>query len=220
MPSSTTSGSDPVADLAFDIVGAEPDRYGASPTMLFTLRIAETSGDPIHTMVLRSQVQIDAQLRSYSDAEKKRLGALFGVAERWGDTLRPFNWTHGSTMVQGFRNSTEVELGVPCSYDFDVAASTYMQGLDDGEIPLSFLFSGTVISRGATGYAVTQIPWHKESTYRLPVQAWRALMETYFPGTAWLRVRQDTFEELVQRRADGGHTDWDSMFDELLGRAS
>lgn len=207
-------------ELAFDVVGAEPERYGASPTMLFKLRIAETSGDPIHTMVLRSQVQIDAQLRPYTDAEKARLGALFGDADRWGDTLRPFNWTHGSMMVQGFRNSTEVELGVPCTYDFDVAAAKYMDGLDEGVIPLSFLFSGTVISRGATGYAVTQIPWHKESTYPLPVETWRALMDTYFPGTAWIRLHKDTFDELVRRRASGGYTDWDSMFAELLGKAS
>ena len=99
-------------------------------------------------MVLRSQVQIDAQLRSYSETEKARLGDLLGLKERWGDTLRPFNWTQGTTMVQGFRGSTEVDIAVPCTYDFDVAAAKYMHGLSDGVIPLSFLFSGTVISRG------------------------------------------------------------------------
>lgn len=204
-------------DLAFDVVAAEPDRYGASPTMLFKLRIAETSGDPVHTMFLRTQIQIDAQLRQYSEPEKERLGELFGTKERWGDTLRPFNWTHGAMMVPGFRGSTEVDLAVPCSYDFDVAAVKYMHGLSDGVIPLSFLFSGTVISRGATGYSVTQIPWHKESTYPLPVETWRQLIEVYFPGTAWLRVRRDTFDALARHRATGGYTDWDSMFAAMIG---
>lgn len=204
-------------DLAFDVVGAEPDRFGASPTMLFKLRIAETSGDPIHTMMLRCQVQIDAQLRSYDDAEKERLGDLFGGKARWGDTLRPFNWTNGSMMVPGFRGSTEVDFPVPCSYDFDVAASKYMVGLSDGVIPLSFLYSGTVISRGATGYSVTQVPWHKESTYPLPVETWKALMDEFFPGTKWIRTRTDTFAALNAYRTAEGFTDWDSMFTELLG---
>lgn len=207
-------------DLAFDIVDARPDPYGAAPTMLFTLRIAETSGDPIHTMVLRSQVQIDAQLRSYSDDEKARLGELFGLKDRWGDTLRPFNWTNGTTMVQGFRGSTEVDIAVPCTYDFDVAAAKFMHGLSDGVIPLSFLYSGTVISRGATGYAVSQIPWHKDSTFPLPVATWRALMATYFPGTAWIRVRTDTFEALTERRSSGGFATWDEMLDSLTRASS
>ena len=207
-------------DLVFDVVGARPDRFGAAPTMLFTLRIAETSGDPIHTMVLRTQVQIDAQLRQYDAAEQARLGELFGERDRWGDTLRPFTWTHGTTMVPGFRGSTEVDVAVPCTYDFDVAAAKYMNGLSDGVIPLSFLFSGTVIARGATGYAVSQVPWHKESTYPLPVAVWRELMETYFPGTAWIRVHRDTFDRLAARRTEGGYATWDAMFDALIGASS
>lgn len=204
-------------DLAFDIVAAAPDPYGAAPTMLFTLRIAETSGDPIHTMVLRTQVQIDAQLRTYSDDEKARLADLFGGKDRWGDTLRPFNWTHGTTMVPGFRGATEVDVSVPCTYDFDVASAKYMHGLSGGVIPLSFLFSGTAISRGATGYSVTQIPWHKEATFTLPVDIWRAMMDLYFPGTAWIRLRKDTLELLAERRISAGYASWDEMFDSLIG---
>jgi hypothetical protein len=207
-------------ELTFDTVDATPDPYRAAPTMLFTLRIAETSGDPINTMMLRSQVQIDAQLRSYSDDEKGRLGELFGIKERWGDTLRPFNWTTGTTMVQGFRGSTEVDIAVPCTYDFDVAAAKFMLGLSEGVIPLTFLYSGTVISRGSTGYSVTQIPWHKESTFPLPVETWRSLMTTYFPGTAWIRVRTDTFDALTEQRTSGGFVSWDELFASLAGANS
>lgn len=207
-------------ELVFDVVSAAPDRFGAAPTMLFGVRVAETSGDPVHTMVLRTQVQIDAQLRAYDDDEQARLGELFGERERWADTLRPFNWTHATTMVPGFRGATEVDVAVPCTYDFDVAAAKYLHGLSDGVVPLSFLFSGTVISRGATGYAVTQIPWHKESTFPLPVSTWRDLMETYFPGTAWVRVRRDTLDVLAARRAAGGYTSWDELFDSLIGTPS
>ncbi|CAN5578088.1 DUF6084 family protein [soil metagenome] len=203
-------------DLAFDVVAAEPDHYGATPTMLFKLRIVETSGDPVHTMALRTQIQINAQMRSYDDAERVKLGGLFGQRERWGDTLRPSHWMTGSTMVPGFRSATEIDVAAPCSYDFDVAADQYMMGLDDGVIPLSLLFSGTVISRGATGYSVTQIPWHKEATYPLPVATWKALVDAYYPGTAWIRVRRDTFDRLARRRTARGDTDWDTVLADVV----
>ena len=90
-------------ELSFDVLDARPDVYGTDPTILFKLRIAETSGDPIHTMMVRVQIQIDAQLRRYDDGERARLAELFGEPERWGETLRPFNWTHAATMLQGFR---------------------------------------------------------------------------------------------------------------------
>jgi hypothetical protein len=209
-----------VPELSFDVLDARPDVYGTDPTILFTLRIAETSGDPIHTMVVRVQIQIDAQLRRYDDATRDRLSELFGERERWGETLRPFNWTHAATMLPGFRGSMETELAVPCTYDFDVAAAKYLHGLRDGEVPLSFLFSGTVISRGATGYAVTQIPWHKECTYRLPVATWRQTVDLYWPGGGWLRVRTDTLDALQEYKARMGFTDWDATLGALLEGAA
>lgn len=207
-------------ELSFDVLDARPDVYGTDPTMLFTLRIAETSGDPIHTMMVRVQIQIDAQLRRYDDGERARLAELFGERERWGETLRPFNWTHAATMLQGFRGSTETDLAVPCTYDFDIAAAKYLHGLRGGEIPLSFLFSGTVISRGATGYAVTQIPWHKECTFRLPVAMWRKTVDLYWPGGGWVRVRTDTLDALQTYKTRMGFTDWDSTFGALVGGAA
>ena len=207
-------------ELSFDVLDARPDVYGTDPTILFKLRIAETSGDPIHTMVVRVQIQIDAQLRRYDDATRDRLSELFGERERWGETLRPFNWTHAATMLPGFRGSMETELAVPCTYDFDIAAAKYLHGLRDGDVPLSFLFSGTVISRGATGYAVTQIPWHKECTFRLPVATWRQTVDLYWPGGGWLRVRTDTLDALQAYKARLGLTDWDATLEALLEGAA
>jgi Family of unknown function (DUF6084) len=208
-----------VPELSFDVLGAKPDVYGTDPTIVFTLRIAETSGDPIHTMMVRVQIQIDAQLRRYDEGERARLVELFGDTERWGETLRPFNWTHAATMLQGFRGSTETELAVPCTYDFDVAAAKYLHGLRGGNVPLSFLFSGTVISRGATGYAVTQIPWHKECTFPMPVETWRRTMDLYWPGGGWIRMRSDTLDALGAYRARRGFTDWDATIGALLAGA-
>lgn len=207
-------------ELSFDVLDAYPDVYGSDPTMIFRLRLAETTGDPIHTVVLRAQIQINAQLRSYSEEERALLADLFGDSSRWGETLRPFNWTHVATMLQGFRGSTEVELKAPCTYDFDVAAAKYLHGLRDGVIPLEFLFSGTVISRGATGYSVTQIPWHKDCAFPLPVQTWRGLVDLYWPGGGWIRLRRDTIDELLRFKTAHGLTDWDRTMAILLERAS
>lgn len=207
-------------ELTFDVLDAHPDVYGTDPTILFKLRITETSGDPVHTMMVRIQIQIDAQLRKYDEDERARLVELFGETERWGETLRPFNWTHSAAMLQGFRGATETELAVPVTYDFDVAAAKYMHGLRGGNIPLSFLFSGTVVSRGATGFAITQIPWHKECTFPLPQRTWRQTMDLYWPGGGWIRVRSDTLDALQAFKTKNGFTHWDGALGALVERAS
>ena len=54
------------------------------------------------------------------------------------------------------------------------AATKYFSGLEDGEVPLNLLFGGSIFYRDADGaLQVTQIPWHKEAPYRLPVKTWR-----------------------------------------------
>ena len=42
-------------------------------------------------------------------------------------------------------------LPVPLTYDFEVATAKYFHGLEDGEIPLLLLFSGTIFVKGETG---------------------------------------------------------------------
>ena len=57
-------------------------------------------------------------------------------------------WLHASTVAQGFTGRTEIDLPLPCTYDFEVSGTTYLHALRDGEIPLLFLFSGTVFTAG------------------------------------------------------------------------
>ena len=76
-------------------------------------------------------------------------------------------------MVPRFEGSTVVDLNVPCTFDFNVAATKYFDGLEAGELPLNFLFSGTVFYQGGVrALQVMQISWDKEARYRLPVQVW------------------------------------------------
>ena len=168
-------------------------------------------GERIHAIALRCQIRIEPHRRRYSSAEQaKRLLELFGEPARWGDTLKPLLWTHVTVDGAGFhgRRST-VDLPVTCTYDFEVAAAKYFQALDDGEIPLLFLFSGTVFTRGATGFSVEQVPWEKEAAFRLPVRVWRELMDHYFPGSAWIRLRRETLDALQRFKAERALPTWD-----------
>ena len=102
--------------------------------------------------------------------------------ERWGQTLRNLLWTHASVNVPPFEDATVVDLPVPCTFDFNVAATKYFHGLGDGEVPLCLMFSGTVFySQDGGSMQVAPISWDKEARFRLPVKVWRDMMDTYYP---------------------------------------
>ena len=61
----------------------------------------------------------------------------------------------------------------------------------DGFIPLLLLFSGTVFTRGSSGFGVEQVGWDCEASYQLPVSVWHQVVEANFPGTGWLRLDRD-----------------------------
>lgn len=207
-------------ELTFTVLDVAPEPYAAAPNLLARLRVEETTGEVVHALALRAQVRIEPQRRRYDDAEEQALLDLFGGRSRFAETLKPFSWLHASTVAQGFTGSTEISLVLPCSYDVEVAGTPYLRALQDGEVPLVFLFSGTVFTRGATGFAVAQVPWDREASYRLPVAVWRALMAEHFPGTEWLRVRRDTVDALGRYKHARGLTTWDDVVNALLAEAS
>jgi hypothetical protein len=121
--------------------------------------------------------------------------------------------------VPAFAGSTVVELHVPCTYDFDVVASKYLDALDGGEVPLELLFSGTVFYLDRRALRVVQLPWDREARYSLPVAVWREALERAFPGTAWLRMRRDVFDRLQAYKASRALLTWDAALEELLERS-
>lgn len=205
-----------MADLKFQVVGARAEPYAAVPTLVFTLRIEEASGQPIHAIALRCQVQIEPNRRSHSPAEQARLLEMFGVPGRWGETVKPLLWTHLSVMVPRFQGAVTVDLPMTCTYDFEVTAAKYFEGLDDGEIPLLFLFSGTVFTPGGTGFMVERVPWEKEAPFRLPVRVWREVMDLYFPNSAWIRLQRESLEALQRFKAERALPTWDDAVAALL----
>jgi hypothetical protein len=209
-------------DLNFEVTDAGPERVAAAPLLVFKLRVTEAAAagtpvTPIHAIALRSQIQIEPARRRYTPQEQQRLLDLFGTPERWGQTVRPMLWTHASTVVRPFTERTEVDLPVPCTYDFGVAATKYFDALEGGDIPLCFLFSGTIFYEGASGaLQVAQVPWDKEAYFRLPAKTWKELMDIYYPNAACLSLRKDVFDLLSRYRTQRGLPTWEHAIEALL----
>jgi Family of unknown function (DUF6084) len=205
--------------LAFEVVGGRAEPHAAVPTIIFRLKVTEQGGGAVHALALRCQIRIEPQRRRYGPDEEERLYELFGDIPLWGSSLRPFLWTHVSTTLGGFTGEAEFELPVECTYDFEVAGAKYLHALSDGEIPLLMLFSGTVFTRGESGFSAEPVSWDREASYRLPVSVWRDVMDMYFPNSAWVRVRRDTLDDLQRYKVEQALPTWDQAFEQLLKRA-
>jgi Family of unknown function (DUF6084) len=205
-------------DLTFRVSGAEAVALAAQPLIALQLDVSNSpAAETIHTVNLRAQIQIEAPRRQYSAQEKELLVDLFGSPERWGKTLRSFLWNHVNAAVGSFSGATAAPLHVPCTFDFNVAATKYFHAVNEGEIPLLLLFSGTVFYVGVEGaLQVAPIPWDKEARFRLPVRVWREMMDLYYPNSAWLSLRRDIFERLYRYKLRHSLPTWEETLDSLL----
>jgi len=205
-----------MSSYEFSVVDVFAEPYAAAPQLTARLRIKETSGETIHAIALRCQVRIEPQRRRYEESDETGLRALFGDRDRWVDTLKPFLWMQCNAMVQGFTDITEVDLVLPCTYDFEVTGSRYLHAVGEGAIPIVFLFSGTVFTKGVNGFGVVQVPWDCEATYQLPVQVWQQMIASYYPNTGWIRLDHDVLTALAEFKAQHGLTTWEETVQNLL----
>ena len=205
-------------DLNFQIESAQAVPYGAAPLLSFNLRVTNSGAEEaIHTVVLRAQIQIEVTRRHYTAEEQARLHDLFGEPDRWGKTLRNLLWTHAIVVVPAFAKETVVELPVPCTFDFNVAATKYFHGLADGDLLLNFLFSGTVFYPDKNDQLqVSPISWEKEAKFRLPLKVWKDLIDHYYPNSAWLYLRRDVFDRLYQYKVRHGIPTWEQVIERVL----
>lgn len=205
-------------DLTFAIVDVEIASFAAIPTLVFKLNITNSDEQEyIQTIALRSQLQIAATRRRYSAQAQAQLVEVFGEPHRWGETLRNLLWQNLSTIVPSFSGSTVVDVPVPCSYDFELVSTKYFNAVQDGSIPLLFLFSGTIFYTGKEhSLQVAQISWSKETTSALPAELWQTMMTRYYPQRAWLHLHKDVFDQLYQYKATHGFPTWEETFVRLL----
>ena len=202
-----------MTQLSFAVLDAAPKKYTATPTIAFRLHVA--SAQPIEALVLRAQLRIEPQWREYTAEEKPLLNDLFGTPERWGTTLRALAWADLPLTVTGFEGETTVELPVPCTYDFDLAATRFLNALGTGEVPLRFLFSGAVFAAAPSGFMTERVPWSSECAYRMPVQVWRDAMRSCYGDDALIRINAETLARLQRYRALSGAASWDELFGRL-----
>jgi len=203
-------------DLQFQIEGAEAVPHAALPLIALKLRIRNRE-EPIHTLTLRCQVQIEPAKRRYVPQEQRKLLDLFGTPERWSRTVKPLLWMNTTVAVPAFDGSVVVDLHLPCTFDFNVAATKYFHALDTGDIPLCVMFSGSVFYQGVEGaLQVAQVPWDREANFRLPVTVWKEMMEMRFPNIAWLCLRRDAFDRLYEYKVRHGIPTWEQTIDRVL----
>jgi uncharacterized protein DUF6084 len=203
--------------LRFTVTDARGLYPAAVPTLRVQVGIEADDGCPVRSIVLDVQVQIAARRRGYAPAEQTRLLELFGTPERWGSTLRTLPWLRSTVVVPPFTSATTVDVDLPCTYDLEVTAARYFAALEHGEVPLEFLFSGSVFFADARGALQTaRIGWDQEAAHRLPVAVWREMMDHHFPGSAWLRLGHDAHARLSAYKAQGMFTSWDAAVEALL----
>ena len=208
-------------ELHFQIESAEAIPHAATPLIALKLHIANfPSTETIHTLTLRCQVQIEPTKRRYAINEQARLKDLFGTPERWARTVRPLLWMNTSVVVPRFAGDIVVNLELPCTFDFNVAATKYFHALDAGDIPVCVMFSGTVFYQGEEGaLQIAQVPWDREASFRLPISVWKDMMEMHYPNSAWLCLQRDAFAQLYEYKMRHGLPTWEQAIARMLAAA-
>ncbi|SRR5579862_3776012 len=205
-------------DLDFRVTGVEPAARGIVPLLHFQLEIEnKPETESIHTVIIQAQIQIEAPQRRYAEDEKERLKELFGPPDQWGRTLRNRLWAHAQASAPPFTGKTKISLPVQCTYDMNLASTKYFHALEEGDIPLLFLFSGTVFYEAEDGRLQVQpISWDKECSYRMPFTTWRGMMDQHYPNSVWLFLQKDLFERLYAYKRDHGFATWEQTISRLL----
>ncbi|HZZ40888.1 MAG TPA: DUF6084 family protein [Acidobacteriaceae bacterium] len=208
-------------DLTFRATDVAAMPSAAVPAVIARLEV--TNGDPqesIRSIALNWQARITPLGRSYSATEEARLLELFGERERWARTMTPLVWTSFSVNVAGFTAQTTVDLSLPCTLDFDVAATKYFYGLEAGSVDVSLVFSGTVFFTNAAGaLQIAQIPWDREARFSLPVGVWQEAIAAHYGDAAWLRLPKACMDRLYRYRVARGISGWDRLLNQLLDQA-
>lgn len=215
--SNGTVDRDGPRDVEFEVLSARPVKYAAAPMLSLDLQVTETSGAPVYMVALTIQLMIEPARRRYDDVTRERLVELFGAPERWAVTTRSLVWSKLDVLVPAFTGAITVTVPIACHYDLELAAAKYLHSLPDGEAPLALHFNGMIYYPGEDGaLQMTLIPWSKSIDFRMPVSVWQETIAHYYPGTAWVAVRTDTFEALQREKLERGLATLDACVSELL----
>jgi hypothetical protein len=204
-------------ELNFRPVDAKVVERAASPVIALTVEIVNSAAiGTVHSVLLRTQVLIEAARRRYEPEEQKGLKELFGDTAEWGRTLKPVLWTNATNVVGAFDQSILVEVMLPCTIDLHGAAS-YFRAIEAGSVPLTLLFSGTVFSQmEGRPLQATPISWNTEARFRFPVALWEECLDRHYANTVCLPIRRDLFERLREIKARQGLSDLDEVIQQIV----
>jgi hypothetical protein len=211
---------DPGPEVTFEILGAAHEPFAAQPTLRFELGVSEPSDRPIYAITLAAQINFDPARRDYDAETREELYELFGKPERWPSTTRSFLWCHATALVHSFTGAITFGLEVPCTADLEVTASRYISALPDGEVPLTFHFTGRVLYEGPNRQVqVVHLPWSTSAQYKLPVSVWKAMITHHHGESGFVLLHNDTLKDLTHYKRDRGLHSYDAAVLDLLERA-
>lgn len=199
-------------DLSFAVERVSPVAHAAAPMLTFHVRIVNAGIERINAIVLDSRIQVEAPRRPPSAQVNDRLEELFGEPSHWADSVQTMPWARATAVVAPFAGSTRCDIDVPCSFDFNVAATKYFYGLNASSVPLRIDFTGTIFSDGK----VIQIARGKQARFSMPACAWTDLMDAYYPQSVWLRLPRDVFHRMNQYKIDHKIPTWEDVLERLL----
>jgi hypothetical protein len=203
-----------IPEPEFWVLDARAVAHAAAPTLAFRMRIKDGSERDVYTVALTVQIHLEPVQRAHDDETRERLSDVFGEPERWGDTASRVMWAKHDVLVRSFTGTTEFELDVPCSSDLELATTRWFQAVPDGVAPLTFHFNGSVFYRDEHDrLQLTQVPWHSEAQFRLPLETWRKAVAD---RGGLVRLQDDTFETLRRYRIARGVHSLDAAVADLL----
>jgi hypothetical protein len=154
--------------------------------------------------------------RRYDPATHERLEELFGRADAWA-TPNNLLWQQADVLVPQFTGATTFKVTLPVSFDLEVASAKYLNGLEDGEVPLAFNFNGTVYYREHDGrLQMSLVPWSCSAAFRMPVAVWREAIDHYYPHARWITLHADTLAALQRQKRRRGLPTLDATVARLL----
>ena len=183
-------------DLRFSVlsVAAAPD----ASRLEFVLQMENAAAEEtIERVRLNAQLHIQPGRRRYSKQEQAALQSLFGEPERWHVSLHPLFWA-STTLDVPFGSAAKAECSVAFAADSDDAALTYCHALQEGEIPVEFMFSGTIFYTRNGPMQVAFIPWAKETACRIPLSVWKQCSRSADAASDSVPVKERTWAEIVE----------------------
>ena len=205
--------------MTFEVLGVAHEPFAAQPTLRFEMGVSDPSDRPIYAITLSAQINFDPARRDYDAATREELFELFGAPERWPSTTRSFLWCHSTALVHSFSGAITFGLEVPCTADLEVTASRYIAALPDGEVPLTFHFTGRILYEGANrSVQVVHLPWSTSAQYRMPVSIWKAMIKHHHGESGFVLLHDDTLTELTNYKRERGLHSFDACVLDLVER--